>query len=205
MLECAIFVDGDFYYRSIAGDAGQVDIVWGAEVAKAICDEATFIDLDTTNYVGAVAVDNIGAMVDTEVGQLTERTAILAQECLGTEGQSSSAFALGTTMKRHYDQIAAAHQIINYATNSGKVEMLDGVAIVAECAEADGESVALDDGALYATIDAGKQDALRLKYILGRLDTLQAKVVGVIVGHAHEVETSLAEQMTIAGGCAECV
>lgn len=205
MLESTFLINGDFYYRSIAGDAGQVDIVWGAEVAKAICDEATFVDLDTANYVGTVAIDNIGTMVDTEVGQLAERTAILAQECLGTEGQSASAFALGATMERHDDQIAAAHQIINYATNSGKVEMLDGVAIVAECAESDGEPVALDDSALYATIDAGKQDALRLKYILGRLDTLQAKVVGVVVGHAHEVETGLAEQMTIAGGCAECV
>ena len=205
MLECAIFVDGDFYYRSIAGDAGQVYIVWGAEVAKAVGDEAILVDLDTTNYVGTVAIDNIGTMVDTEVGQLAERTAILAKECLGTEGQSASAFALGTTMERHDDQVAAAHQIVDYATNSGKVEVLDGVAVMAECAEADGEPVALDDDALYATIDAGKQNALRLKYILGRLDTLQTKVVGVIVGHAHEVETGLAEQMTIAGGCAECV
>ena len=78
MLESTFLINGDFYYRSIAGDAGQVDIVWGAEVAKAICDEATFVDLDTTNYVGTVAIDNIGTMVDTEVGQLTERTAILA-------------------------------------------------------------------------------------------------------------------------------
>ena len=162
MLECAILVDGDFYYGSIAGDAGQVDIVGGAEVAKTIGDEAILVDLDTTNYVGAVAIDNIGTMVDTEVGQLAERTAILAKECLGTEGQSSSAFALGTTMELHDYQIAAAHQIVDYATNSGKVEMLDGVAVMAESTEPDGESVALDDGALYATVDAGKQDALRL-------------------------------------------
>ena len=205
MLECTILVDGDFYYRSIAGDAGQVYIVWGAEVAKAVGDEAILVDLDTTNYVGTVAIDNIGTMVDTEVGQLAERTAILAKECLGTEGQSSSAFALGTTMERHDYQIAAAHQIVDYATNSGKVEVLDGVAVMAECAESDGESVALDDSALYAPIDAGKQDTLRLKYILGRFDTLQSKVVGVVVGHAHEVEAGLAEQMTIAGGCTECV
>ena len=205
MLECAILVDGDFYYGSIAGDAGQVDIVGGAEVAKAVGDEAILVDLDTTNYVGTVAIDNIGTMVDTEVGQLAERTAILAQECLGTEGQSASAFALGTTMERHDYQVAAAHQIVDYATNGGKVEMLDGVAVMAECAETNGESVAFDDSALYAPIDAGKQDTLRLKYILGLFDTLQSKVVGVVVGHAHEVEAGLAERMTIAGGCTECV
>ena len=199
MLESTFLINGDFYYRSI------VDIVGGAEVTKAIGDEAILVDLDTTNHVGTMAVDYIGTMVDTEVGQLAERTAILAQECLGPEGQSPPAFALGATMERHYDQVATAHQVVDYATNGGKVEMLDGVAVMAECAESDGEPVALDDSALYATIDAGKQDALRLKYILGRLDTLQTKVVGVIVGHAHEVETGLAEQMTIAGGCAECV
>jgi hypothetical protein len=109
-----------------------------------------------------MAVDYIGTMVDTEVGQLAERTAILTQECLGSEGQSPSAFALGATMERHYDQVATAHQVVDYATNGGKVEMLDGVAVMAESTEPDGESVALDDGALYATVDAGKQDALRL-------------------------------------------
>ena len=79
-------------------------------------------------------------------------------------------------MERHDDHVAAAHQVVDYATYSGKVEMLDGVAVMAESAESDGEPVALDDGALCSTIDAGKQDALRLKYILCRLDTLQAKV-----------------------------
>ena len=162
VLEGTILVDSDFYNRSIARDAFQIDIIWGAEVAKAIGDEAILVDLDTTNHVGTMAVDYIGTMVDTEVGQLAERTAILAQECLGPEGQSPPAFALGATMERHYDQVATAHQVVDYATNGGKVEMLDGVAVMAESTEPDGESVALDDGALYATVDAGKQDALRL-------------------------------------------
>ena len=60
-------------------------------------------------------------------------------------------------MERHDDQIAATHQVVDYTTNSGKVEVLDGVAVMAECAETNGESVAFDDSALYAPIDAGKQ------------------------------------------------
>ena len=43
-----------------------------------------------------------------------------------------------------------------------EAELSNGVAVMAESTEPDGESVALDDGALYATVDAGKQDALRL-------------------------------------------
>ena len=70
MLEDTVLVDGDFYYRSIARDAFQIDIVWCAEVAKAIGDEAILVDLDATNHVRTMAIDYIGTMIYTEVSQL---------------------------------------------------------------------------------------------------------------------------------------
>lgn len=53
----------------IAGDALEVHAVGRAEVAEAVGNEASLVDLGGADDVGTVAVDDVGTVVDAEVGQ----------------------------------------------------------------------------------------------------------------------------------------
>ena len=68
--ELTVLVDADLNHGCIAGDTRQTDVIGSAEVSQTIGDEATFIHLDTTYHMGTVTIDDIGAVVDTEMGQL---------------------------------------------------------------------------------------------------------------------------------------
>ena len=70
--EAAVAVDGDGDYGGVGGDAGEAHAVGGAEIAEAVVDEAVFIDFDGADDVWAVAIDDVGTVVDAEVCQLTQ-------------------------------------------------------------------------------------------------------------------------------------
>ena len=112
---------------------------------------------------------------------------------------------LGTAVEGHDDEVATFDKVIDDAAYGSEVGMFQGVTVVAKGTETDLQALALDDGTLDATIDAREQDALLFEYALGRFDALKAKVVGVVVGHAQEVETCLLQQMTVTGRRAESV
>ena len=74
-----------------------------------------------------------------------------------------------------------------------------------EGTEADFHAFPLNDGTLDAPGYACVEDALFIQHTFGRENALFAEVVGMVVGHAHEVEAGFLEQMAITGGCTERV
>ena len=197
--ELTVLVDADLNHGCITGNTRQTDIIRGAEVSQTIGDEATFIHLDTSYHMGTVTIDDIGAVVDTEMGQLTQGATVLSEEGLTALRQMALGTTLSTTMEGDDDEVAAFHEVVDDTTYGRQVGMLQGIAVMTEGAEADFQSFALDDGALGTTGDAREQNALFLQHPLCRLDTLLSEVVGVVIGHTHIVEACLLQQMTIAG------
>ena len=83
--------------------------------------------------------------------------------------------------------------------------MFQRIGVMAEGAQADSEALALNDGSLCAPFDTGKLDVLLQEHALGTEDTLLTKVVGMVVGHAQEVEAGLFEPLHVGGGRTEGV
>ena len=61
----SVAVDADGNNGGVAEGAGDTDTRRGAEVSKAIGDEMAFVDFHGTADMGSVAVDDVGAIVDT--------------------------------------------------------------------------------------------------------------------------------------------
>ena len=203
--ETTLAVDLDFGDGCIARNARQTDVIGGAEIAEAVGNEAALVDLHTTDDVRAVAIDDIGTVVYAEVCQLTQRTAVLAEERLCALRQMALRAPFGTAVEGDDDQVAAHHQVVDDASHDRQVGMLQRVAVVPEGAQPYLQTLALDDGTLHATGNAREEDALLAQHPLGGLDAHAAKVVGVVVGHAEIVVASLFQQVTVAGGRAEGV
>ena len=83
--------------------------------------------------------------------------------------------------------------------------MLQGVTVMSEGTKPDGQSLPFDDGALHTSCDAREKDALFLKHALCGEDALFSEIVGVVVGHTHEIVAGFLEQVTVTGGCTERV
>ena len=187
----------------VAGDACEVHAVGRAEVAKTIDNETTVIDLDGTHYVGTVTINDVGTVVDTVVSQFAQRATVLAKESLSAVGQMVLGAPLGTAVERDDDDVRLLLEVVQNATDGVEVGVLQCVGIVAEGAEADAESLTLDDGGLGASLNAGKLDAFLAEHALSTEDALLAEVVGVVVGHTQKVEAGLLEPLYVSGRRAE--
>ena len=203
----------DFHLEEgcIAGDALQADALGRAEIAEAIGDELVVVELDATRHVGTVAVDDVGAEVDAPVGKLAERPAVLAQEQFLALRQVGGFGSFGSSVEAHHEDVYLRAQLAEDAHDVGGVGVSDGVGVVAEGAEAyfDAPRITilgnLHDGVFLPSGNACAADAQGVELLLGGDDALEAEVVGVIVGHAQEVEAGFLQQVGIRGGCAEGV
>ena len=68
--EGSVITNGNHHEWRMAGDACEVDVIGCAEIAKTIGYEAVVVDLYGSHDVWSVAIDDIGTVVYTEVGQL---------------------------------------------------------------------------------------------------------------------------------------
>ena len=116
--ETALFVDADDNYWRIGGDACQTHAVRCAEIAKAVGNEAAFIDFGGTNDVGTVSVNNVSTIVNAEMGKLTQTATVLAQEALCTLWQVVLRTTLGTSVEGDDDDVGLLLQIVEDALNS---------------------------------------------------------------------------------------
>ena len=203
--EGAISVDGDFHYGRVAGDAGEVHAVGGAEIAEAVGDEAAFIDFHSADYVGTVAIDYVGTIVNAEVGEVAQVTAVFAKECLLSVGQAVVGFALGTTMERDDDYVGLLTQVGDNSFHQIEVGVLERVGVVAKGADAVFHSVNLNQCALLVAGNTAEGYALFCQHALGGGYAFVAKVAGMIVGHAKKIVASILEQWRKMGGHAEGV
>ena len=69
--ETTLLVDLDLYDRGVSGDACKTHTVRGTEITKAIGDESSLINLSSTYHMGTMTIDDVGTVVDTEMGELT--------------------------------------------------------------------------------------------------------------------------------------
>lgn len=116
--ETALLVDADDNYWRIGGDACQTHAVRCAEIAKAVGNEAAFIDFGGTNDVGTVSVNNVSTIVNAEMGKLTQTATVLAQEALCTLWQVVLRTTLGTSVEGDDDDVGLLLQIVEDALNS---------------------------------------------------------------------------------------
>lgn len=201
--ETSVFIDAYHHQWCLTGDADKAHIIRCAEVAQAVGYKAILIDLDGTHHMRTVAIDNVGSMVYAEVCQLSDRAAILTQERLGAIGEMTLVAPLGTAVKRHDDDVARADQRVNDACHIVKIDMAHGVVIMTEGTESYLPPMTLHDSTLLPAGNASIEDALLVETALGGLDALQPEVVGMVVGHAQEVEACLLEARCILGGHAK--
>ena len=191
----------------IAGDALEVHAVGGAEVAEAVGNEASLVDLGGADDVWAVAIDDVGTVVDAEMGEPAQVAALLVEENLHRVGQVAAGGTLGTAVERDDDDVGATDEVVDDAADGSHLAVCvhQGVGVMPEGAEPYLQSLALNDGCLYAPLQSGILDALLLQDVLGRDDALLAEVVGVVVGHAQEVVAGILQPVAVGRGGAEGV
>lgn len=78
--ETTLFVNLDLDDGGVSGDTCETHAVRRAEIPQAISDETTLIDLGGSYDMGTVTIDDVGTVVDTEMGELTETAAVLTQK-----------------------------------------------------------------------------------------------------------------------------
>ena len=69
--EIAFVVYADCYKWCMSGNATKIDIVGCTEIAEAIGNESAIVHFNSTSYVGAMTIDNVGSMINAEMGKLT--------------------------------------------------------------------------------------------------------------------------------------
>ena len=88
-----------FHQRRIARDASQIDIIRRAEVAEAIRDKTSLVHLDGTSDVRPMAIDDICSVINAEVCQLAQRTAIFSEESLTALRQVVAGSSFGSAVE----------------------------------------------------------------------------------------------------------
>ena len=116
--------------------------------------------------MGPVTIDDVGTVVDTEMGHLAQRTAVLAEEGLLSLWQMALVASFGSAMERDDDDVATVDEIIDNAAYGLQVGMAQRVAVMSESTDANLLALALDDGTLGAACDAREEDALALQLVL---------------------------------------
>ena len=135
MQEAAFIVDGDTYHRGVCRDTGQTHAVGRTEIAEAVVDKASLIDLCGTDNMGPMAIDNVGTVVDTEVGKLAQRASVFAEEALSTLRQMALATSLSTTVEGDDDDVAFRLQVVQNALDGIQVTVLQRIAVMSESEE----------------------------------------------------------------------
>ena len=149
----------DFHNRGVTRYSRQVHAVRCAEIAEAIGNEASVIDLHATHDMRPVAIDDVGSVVNAEVGKRAQVATVFAQEELMSLGQMGVGTALGSTVEGHDEDVALRAQVVKNGLHGAEVVMMERIAVVAKGAEAIFHAVALDNGRAGAPLDAGILDA----------------------------------------------
>lgn len=166
MLETAFVVDGNLDDGGMGGDACQAHAVGRTEVAETIDDKAPVVDFGGTHDVRAVAIDDVGTVVDAEMGELAQRAAVLAKERLGAVGQVALGAAFCSAVEGYDDDVGLLLQVVKDALDDLQVGVFQRVAVMAEGAQPYPHALAGDDGRLYAPFDACKLNALFVQTLL---------------------------------------
>ena len=161
------------------------------------------VEFDRTHHVGAVAIDYVGSGVDTEMGELAQRTAVFTTEHLLAPGQAVLLAAFGSAVERDDDDIALGYQGGDDLAHGVEVLVAQGVAVVAKGAEPIAHAVAL----YHYPVGGLKQTCVGYAHAVQTAacapDACRAEVVGMVVGHREEIETGLLQQGSEAGRRAE--
>ena len=151
-----------------------------------------------------VTIDNINAVVDAEMCEVAQSTAVLAEESLGALWQMSFVPALCSAVERDDDYIRFLLQLFDDALHKTEVGMLHSVTVMTESTDAVLHTIALNHSILSSAGNARELNALLVKTTLCRLDACLTKVICMVVSHTQEVVTGICKQRRITCGCAEC-
>ena len=153
----------------------------------------------------AVAIDDVGTIVDTEMSQLAQVAAILAKEGLRPVGQMVLRAAFGTAMKRDDNKIRLCTQGLEHLLYLVQVEMLHRVLVMTEGTDTDFLSLAVHHRIFHTASHSGKGNPLFAQRLLGLLYARLSEVARMVVGHTHEIEAGILKPFGIAGRSAEGV
>ena len=120
-------IDADGYNWGVGADAGEAHAVGGAEVAEAVGYEMSFIHFDGTCHVRPVPVDHIGSVFHAEMCELSQRSAVFAQEHLCAIGQVRLTAAFCSAVEGNDEDVALRAQLAEDAGHSGGVLSLVSV------------------------------------------------------------------------------
>ena len=190
----AVAVEADGDNRGIATDARDVDTRGCAEVPEAVGDEVPLVDFYGAADMRAVSIDEVGAVVDTEVRERAQRATVLLKKNLCALRQMGLVASFGAAVERDNEDVAGVAQRADDGKRLGGVLMTIGVTVVTESTESIDDAVALYESCLAELLDAGIAYADTVKERLGFFHPFGAEVVAVVVGQTEEIEACIFEE-----------
>ena len=151
-----------------------------------------FIKFHGSRHVGAVTKHYICTCIDTEMSKASERASIFSTKYLAPLRKASSFSPFSSTMKTYNNIVAAINEIRDNATHRFQILMSEGIFVMPKRTKSISPSTTTYDGALrtYST-----NTTMLYTYTIetghSREDSLIAKVMCMIIGHAQIVEACL--------------
>ena len=105
----------------IAGDSLEVHAVGRAEVAETVGNETAFVDLCGAYDMRTVPIDDVGTMVDAEMGETAQMPALLLVEGLHGVGQVAVACTFSATVEGDNDDVGMVDEVVDDATDGGQL------------------------------------------------------------------------------------
>ena len=102
-------------------------------------------------------------------------------------------------MERHYHDVGFLSEIADNPLHVLLVGMLQCVRVVAEGAESVSDAVAFHYRTFLSSADARICYAVGMESGLGGFHAVETEIEGMVVRHAHEVETGIGNQFAVAG------
>lgn len=117
----SIPVKASHKHGSIGGSAMKTHATRGGEIAQAIGYQVPLVKLYGTAHVRPMAIDDVGTIVDAQVGELPEVASVGSMEIFCAVGQMPLRDTFRATVEAHYNDVTLLAQLLDNAYYSSCV------------------------------------------------------------------------------------